>query len=182
VNPRGEYSGMKKPEYRVIRSARRTIALEISQDLTLTVRAPKRLPLWEIERFVASKADWIERHRARMRERCVPPETTPEETALLTDAARRFIPERVAFWSQRMGLSPTRVTITRARTRYGSCSPKDALSFSCFLMRREEDLIDYVVVHELAHIRYKNHGREFHQLIEAYLPGHRALEKRLRGR
>lgn len=178
----GEYWGMEKTKYRVIRSTRRTIALEISQDLTLTVRAPNRLPLREIDRFVASKADWIERHRARMRARSIPPEPTPEETRALIDAARRHIPERVAFWSQKMGLAPTRVTITRARTRYGSCSPKNTLCFSCFLMQREEDLIDYVVVHELAHIAYKNHGREFHRLIETYLPGHRPLEKRLRGR
>ncbi len=182
MSPRGELSGMKKPEYRVIRSARRTIALEISQDLTLTVRAPNRLPLREIERFVQIKADWIERHRTRMALRDIPPEPTPEETTAMIEAARRLIPARVAFWSVRMGLSPTRITITRARTRYGSCSPKNAVSFSCLLMRREEDLIDYVVVHELAHIRFKNHGREFHQLIEAHLPGHRALEKRLRDR
>lgn len=182
MSPRGELNGMKKPECRVIRSARRTIALEIAQDLTLTVRAPNRLPLREIERFVQTKADWIERHRARMALRDIPPEPTPEETTAMVEAARRLIPARVAYWSLRMGLSPTRITITRARTRYGSCSQKNAVSFSCLLMRREEDLIDYVVVHELAHIRHKNHGREFHQLIEAHLPGHRALEKRLRGR
>lgn len=172
---------MKNTDYRVIRSARRTIALEITADLTLTVRAPYALPDREIARFVAGKADWIERHRARLEARPIPVEPSPEEFQALLSAARRVIPEKVRLWGARMGLAPTRVTITRARTRYGSCSAGNSVSFSCRLMLREEALIDYVVVHELAHIRHKNHGRAFHQLIETYLPGHRALEKRLRG-
>ena len=115
-------------------------------------------------------------------ERPVPVEPSPEELKALIRAAHRVLPEKVRLWGGRMGLNPTRITITRARTRYGSCSAKNSISFSCRLMSREDDLIDYVVVHELAHIRFKNHGKAFHQLIEQYLPGHRALEKRLRGR
>ncbi len=173
---------MKDFDYRVIRSGRRTIALELSPDGALTVRAPYALPDREVERFVRGRADWIERHRARFLTRQLPGEPTEAEIKALIDAARRVIPEKVRLWGARMGLRPTRVTITRARTRYGSCSAKNAVSFSCRLMQREEDLVDYVVVHELAHIRFKNHGPAFHTLIEAYQPGHRALEKRLRGR
>ena len=173
---------MKNANYRVIRSARRTVALELSPDLTLTVRAPNRMTNLEIARFVESKADWIERHQARMQARPLPQEPSPEEFLALIRDARRILPEKVRLWGGRMGLSPARITITRARTRYGSCSAKNSISFSCRLMQREDDLIDYVVVHELAHIRFKNHGRAFHQLIEQILPGHRVLEKRLRGR
>ena len=179
---RGEYNRMKNADYRVIRSARRTIALEISRDLALTVRAPYALSDREIARFVSGKADWIERHRARLLAQPIPKEPTPEEMKALIGAAHRVIPEKVRLWGARMGLAPTRITITRARTRYGSCSASNSVSFSCRLMLREDALIDYVVVHELAHIVYKNHGRTFHQLIEAYLPGHRVLEKSLRGR
>ena len=177
-----EYYLMKNADYRVIRSARRTIALEISPDLSLTVRAPHALPDREIARFVLGKADWIEHHRARLMARPIPVEPSPEEFQALIRAAHRVIPEKVRLWGARMGLTPTRITITRARTRYGSCSARDSISFSCRLMLREDALVDYVVVHELAHIRHKNHGKAFHQLIEKYLPGHRALEKRLRGR
>lgn len=173
---------MKTSDYRVIRSARKTIALELSSDLTLTVRAPFSLPEREIDRVVSRKADWICRHRERIKTRPLPKEPSPEEFKVLVRAAHAVLPEKVRFWSARTGLSPTRITITRARTRYGSCSAKNALSFSCRLMQREDDLIDYVVVHELAHIRFKNHGRAFHELIEQYLPNHRDLEKRLRGR
>ncbi len=173
---------MKQRDYQVIRSARRTLALEISPDLTLTVRAPYALPDREIARFVSGKADWIERHRARLQAKPLPAEPTPEEMQALIRTARRVIPDRVRFWSGRMGLVPTRISISRARTRYGSCSAKNALSFSARLMLKDGELIDYVVVHELAHIRYKNHAQAFHELIEQFLPGHRKLEKRLRGR
>ncbi len=173
---------MKNLNYRVIRSARRTIALELAPDLSLTVRAPMRLSQREIERFVSGKAGWIERHRARMLARPLIAEPSSEEIKALIRSAHQVLPEKVRLWGGRMGLMPTHITITRARTRFGSCSAKDAISFSCRLLQREDDLIDYVVVHELAHIRHKNHGREFHALIERFLPGHRVLEKRLRGR
>jgi predicted metal-dependent hydrolase len=171
----------KRP-YRVIRSARKTVALELSPDLQLTVRAPETMSDRRIARFVADKSDWIERHTEKMRARPVLPEPSPEELGALREQALRVLPEKVRLWGERMGLRPpTRITITAARTRYGSCSAKNSISFSCRLMQREDDLIDYVVVHELAHIRHKNHASAFHALIEEYLPGHRALEKRLRG-
>ncbi len=173
---------MMKIEYRLIRSARKTLALEIAVDGTLTVRAPRAIPVREIERFVRDRADWIDRHRARLRARPLPKEPTEAEMKALIADACRVIPEKVRLWGERMGLTPTRVTITRARSRYGSCSAKNALSFSCRLMQREDDLVDYVVVHELAHIRFKNHGPAFPAVIEGFLPCHRALEKRLRGR
>jgi predicted metal-dependent hydrolase len=173
---------MNERDYQVIRSARRTLALELAPDLKLTVRAPFVLSDREIARFVSGKADWIERHRARLLSKPLPVEPTLEEMKALIRAAHRVIPERVRFWSDRMGLVPTRISISRARTRYGSCSAKNALSFSARLMLRDSDLVDYVVVHELAHIRYKNHAQAFHALIEKTLPGHRQLEKRLHGR
>lgn len=169
-------------EYRVIRSDRRTIGLEISRDLQVTVRAPLFLTSREIARFVAGKAGWIERHTQRLR--ALPPQSAPSADELrgLIKRAHAVLPGKVERYAGLMGLLPTRITITRAKTRYGSCSAKNAISFSCLLMQKDDALIDYVVVHELAHIRHKNHGPEFHSLIEQILPGHRALEKRLRGR
>jgi len=165
-----------KREYRVIRSARRTVSLELSRDLRLTVRAPWHMTGQEIARFVEDKADWIERHTQRLSAKPVPAEPDAGELRALRSRAHQVLPGKVALWGARMGLAPTRITITAARTRYGSCSAKNAVSFSCRLMQRDDDLIDYVVVHELAHLRHKNHGREFHALIEQTLPG------RLRGR
>ena len=65
------------------------------------------------------------------------------------------------------------ITVTGARTRFGSCSPKNRLCFSFRLMEYPLPAIEYVVVHELAHIRHKNHGPDFYRLVEGTLPDYR---------
>ena len=87
--------------------------------------------------------------------------------------AREILPEKVAHYAEIMQLQPTGITITGARTRFGSCSPKNRLCFSWRLMAYPEAAIDYVVVHELAHLVHRNHGPEFHALVEHILPDHR---------
>ena len=94
---------------------------------------------------------------------------------------QRKVPEAVQrLWARRMGVTPTGVKITSARKRYGSCSGKNSLCFSCFLMNCPEAAIDLVVVHELCHIRVKNHGPAFYALLERYLPDYRERKKLLR--
>lgn len=78
------------------------------------------------------------------------------------------------------GLCPTQVRITGARTRFGSCSSQGHICFSWRLMQYPPEAIDYVVVHELAHLRYMNHGAEFYALIARYLPDWKARRTLLR--
>lgn len=91
--------------------------------------------------------------------------------------AKACLPQRVAYYSERMGLSPTQVRITGARTRFGSCSSQGHICFSWRLMQYPPEAIDYVVVHELAHM---NHGAEFYVLIARYLPDWKARRALLR--
>lgn len=79
-----------------------------------------------------------------------------------------------------MNLYPTALKITSAKTRFGSCSGKDSICFSYLLMRYPDEAIDYVVVHELAHIKHKNHSKAFYTLIEKYLPDYKEREKLLK--
>ena len=79
-----------------------------------------------------------------------------------------------------MGVQPTGVRITSARTRFGSCSGKDSLCFSWRLMQYPEDAVDYVVVHELAHIVHKNHGPYFWALVGQYMPDYKRRRALLR--
>ena len=85
-------------------------------------------------------------------------------------AFQDFDPERVARYAARMGVRPAGITITGARKRFGSCSGKDRLCFSWRLMQYPQAAIDYVVVHELAHIRHKNHGPGFYAFVQEILP------------
>ena len=168
--------------YDLIRSRRKTLALEITRDCRVLVRAPMRLPQVRIDAFVEQHADWIARHLAQQQARmaAAPPAPTPEEIAVLKEQARTVLPPKIAYWSEKMGVTPTGFKVTTARKRYGSCSGKNSLCFSCFLMQYPEEAIDLVVVHELCHIREKNHGPRFYALLEQVLPDYKERKKLLR--
>ena len=168
--------------YELIRSRRRTLALEITRDCRVLVRAPLRLSQAKIDAFVESHATWIQTHLEQQRQRMAsaPSPPTPADILALKAKARAVLPEKVAYWSEKMGVRPTGLKITTARKRYGSCSGKNSLCFSCFLMDCPEEAIDLVVVHELCHIREKNHGPRFYALLGQYLPDYKERKKLLR--
>lgn len=94
--------------------------------------------------------------------------------------AAEELPRRVEYYSDKMGLYPTSVKITSAATRFGSCSGKNSICFSYRLMLYPPEAVDYVVVHELAHIKEKNHSARFYALVERYMPDYREREKLLK--
>lgn len=165
--------------YELIRSRRKTIALEVTQDCRVLVRAPHKLPKRQIEQFLSNHADWIDTHLKEQRQRAAFAPTEAEISALKIEA-RALLPQMIAEWSQKMGVQPTGFKVTTARTRYGSCSARDSLCFSCFLMKQPLAAIELVVVHELCHIREKNHGPGFYALLEQYLPDHQTRKRMLR--
>lgn len=168
-------------EYQLIRSRRKTLAIEITREAKLVVRVPLRCPQREIERFLKEKEGWIAVHLANMQARReAHPEPTAEEEAALRRKARDILPSLVAHWAAVMGVEPTGITVTGARTRFGSCSPKNRLSFSFRLMEYPMAAVEYVVVHELAHIRHKNHGPDFYKEIAAVLPDWQARRELLK--
>ena len=171
-------------EYTLKRSNRKTLALEITRELIVLVRAPIRLNKRDIDRFVEKHTDWITAHLENQRRRALsdPPKAlTKQEIEALKQKARDYLPGRIKYYGALMGLEPAGIKITSARTRYGSCSGKNSLCFSCRLMLRPIPAVDLVVVHELAHIRHKNHGRDFYACIAAVLPDYKTRQKLLKG-
>ena len=160
--------------YELIRSNRRTVALEVTREGRVIVRAPKSMARKDIDAFVEKHRQWLDQHLAKQQLwQQTHPEPTPEEQAAYIAKAKDLLPQRVAHYGQIMGLTPAGITVTAARTRFGSCSPKNRLCFSWRLMAYPDEAIDYVVVHELAHMVHRNHGPEFHALVERILPDHR---------
>ena len=159
-------------DYRLIRSNRRTLALELRPGGEVWVRAPRWVSRAAIDRFVAEREAWI----ARRLETLPPPRPEWDEPTLraLRERAEAVLPGRVAHYAALMGVTPAAVKIGAARTRWGSCSSRGNLNFSCRLMAYPPEAIDAVVVHELAHLRHLNHGREFYALVEQTLPDYRA--------
>lgn len=169
--------------YRLIRSDRRTLSLEITSEAETVVRAPRRCPTAEIERFVYSHTDWIARQTRRQQERQqtgLARSVSPEQEREWRQQAAEWLPQRVAYYAALMGVTPAGVRITGAQKRFGSCSGQNRLCFSWRLMLYPPAAIDYVVVHELAHIRHHNHSPAFYALIEQYLPDHRQRRALLR--
>ena len=160
--------------YELIRSQRKTIAIQIKGDGRVIVRAPLRAPAAEIQRFVDSKADWIGKHLAAIRRRQSSPQMafTAGQLRQLADAALQDIPRRVAKFAPIVGVSCGCITIRAQKSRWGSCSAKGNLNFNCLLMLCPEDVRDYVVVHELCHRKELNHSPRFWAEVSRVLPGY----------
>ncbi len=88
----------------------------------------------------------------------------------LRQQAKEYLPKRTDHWADIMGVSPASVRITSAKTRFGSCSPKNRICYSWRLMAYPTEGIDYVIVHELAHVLQKNHSEKFYAVVQRYLP------------
>ncbi len=169
------------PPYELIRSDRRTLALEVTRDGRVLVRAPMRLAQTRIDSFVAQHVQWISRHLEVQRQRReARPEPAPAQQQELIEKAKTILPEKIARYSKIMGLYPTGLTITGARKRFGSCSAKNRICFSWRLMQYPDEAVDYVVVHELAHIKHKDHGKDFYACVEQVLPDWRKRRELLR--
>jgi len=217
--------------YKLFRSHRKTISLKITPQAEIIVRAPHRVSKVEIDRLVASKSSWIEKHlvTARQREKVresfavdygdavqlrgadipitarpgsrigysegsedgeqtcfyMPPGLPPGEikrcaAEIYKLAAKNHLPQRTHYFANIMGIKPVRVGITSAKTRWGSCSTEKRINYSWRLMMASDDIIDYVIVHELAHILEFNHPGQFWATVASVLPDYKQRRERLK--
>jgi len=163
----------KDLEFEVIYSRRKTIAIEVDKNSSVRVKAPKITPKHIILNFVESKYAWILKAKEKQLKKHQFYNLDDQKLAELKDRAKEYIPQRVKYFSELMGLYPSMVKINFAKTRFGSCSAKNSLNFSAFLMLFPYDAVDYVIVHELAHIKHRNHQKAFYSLIEKYMPDYK---------
>ena len=172
------------PEYRLIRSRRRTISVEVSEDAKVIVRAPKWVPLYEINAYVVKNAGWIRKHIEKARSRNERAgffgRISREELDRLTDTALAEIPAKVGFYAKVLGVTYGRITIRSQKTRWGSCNTKGDLSFNCLLMKTPEHIRNYVIVHELCHRLEMNHSRAFWAHVASIIPDYKECRRWLR--
>lgn len=207
-------------DYQLIRTRRKSIALRVEEDGSLTVRAPLWTPKEVLDRFVQEKEGWIRTHQERLQalRRPYPPIRLQEGEEIpylgeslrlyltgegqiqrkgrdlflprrkgeeglrhwLVEEARTLLTQRTAFYSGEMGVTPVRLQMSGARRRWGSCNGKNGLNFSWRLIFCAPEAVDYVVVHELAHITHKNHSSAFWNRVEACLPDYKKRREWLR--
>ena len=170
-------------EYDLIRSRRRTLAVEIKNGRVL-VRAPYLVTKREIDRFVLGHRQWIETHLARAKTREAAKagagKLSEAELISLAKEAKKVIPARVAYWAPRIGVTYGRISIRKQHTRWGSCSSKGNLNFNCLLMLAPPEVLDSVIVHELCHRKEMNHAKKFYAEVLRVFPEYKEKHKWLK--
>lgn len=209
--------------YELIRSRRKSIALVITKDAKLEVRAPLMTPLSFIESLIERKRDWIGRKQEELRHAphaakksfvngeeylflgktyrlaimddvpsiielkdslnlAAPALPLAHEiiTAWYKTEAMKIFTERCAFFSAQTGFHPTAIKFTNANTRWGSCSPNGALRFNWRLIMAQLEIIDYLIVHEMAHLKHRNHSHEYWDTVRQILPDYKIRRKWLK--
>ncbi|MFH1683961.1 MAG: YgjP-like metallopeptidase domain-containing protein [Candidatus Margulisiibacteriota bacterium] len=166
--------------HQLIRSKRRSLALIVTDEAKLVIRAPHRLSEEQILNFVGQKRKWIERKIAEISNRPRPRLLSEDEKDSYRRLACRIIPERVKYYSELTGLQPGLVKISNARKRWGSCGSKGTINISWRLMLMPAEVIDYVVVHELVHLVERNHSRRFWRRVAEIIPDYKLHRRWLR--
>ena len=169
-----------KYDVEIIRSKRRTLSLEIKPDGRIVARAPLRIKDREIERFIDSKEDWIEKHLERLKSIPEAEKLTDSEIDELTERGKVYIPQRVEYYASLIGVSYNKISIKPLRSKWGSCTSKGNLSFNCLLMLTPPEVIDSVVVHELCHRLEMNHSKKFYAHVLKAFPDYKRHNKWLR--
>ncbi len=169
-------------DYKIIKSRRKTIAIEIKPDGSVIVRCPLRIPQKTVDSFVESKRQWIENKLKDIDSKASEniPKLSVREIKELTAKAKDILPSKVEYYANLLGVSYGRISVKCQRTLWGSCSSKGNLNFNCLLMLTPEDITDYVVVHELAHRLHMNHSKEFWSCVESILPDYKQRRKWLK--
>ena len=134
------------------------------------------IPAWmgedDVERIIPAHREWIAEERSKQRPRLrLDPHRVSESDA--RTAVRELVAMLVEEEAPRIGVKPARIQIRDQRSRWGSCSTRGTLSFNWRLVLAPLDVLDYVVVHELCHLREPNHSRRFWKIVEARRPGWR---------
>ena len=162
----------------LVRSSRKTLAVQIRADGTVIARAPLRMPKDRILYFLSEKASWIRMQQGKMQERekmrqqaCIHLDAAQEKE--LRERAKSVLAQRTAYFARQIGVTYGRITVRDQKTRWGSCSQTGNLNFNFRLILAPSEVLDYVVVHELCHRRQMNHSAQFWQEVAQVLPDYR---------
>lgn len=165
--------------YKIIYTERKSVALKITNG-ALVVRAPRGTPQSEIERIIKKHNEWINKKLKISAENSARFPTLNEQALTqIKKEAKEYFYSKCKEYAEIMGLKYGRITITSAKTRFGSCSSEKNISFSYRLMFYPEAAREYVIVHELSHLVFMNHSKKFYELISRYLPDYKERKRLL---
>ncbi len=162
-----------------VRRARRYV-MRMKPDGTLRVAVPPFGSLGDAAAFVQSQREWIERERARVL-RAAAAQPPRDEIAALRRRAKRELPPRLLLLAREHGFTVERVSVRNQRTLWGSCCRRKAsISLNWRLIRMPDEVRDYILLHELAHLRHASHSRQYWSLVASICPWYRDAHRWLR--
>lgn len=173
---------MNKYEYVLKRSKRKSISVEISREAKIIVRAPLKMSIKDIEAFLNSKSQWIDKHLSYAKDKLatMPRKLTEAEKNELRKNAKILITKRVEYFAKLMGVEYKRISVKFQKTRFGSCSTKKNLNFNALIALMSPEILDYVIVHELSHLKEMNHSATFWHEVEKVIPNYKQKRKWLK--
>ena len=168
-------------KYRLRKSPEaKEMKLSISRRGSLVLTVPKKASYGSIRRFIISKADWIlDRLDVIIRiDQGKAVRSSRKDYLKNKERARKFITDRVRYFSELHGFKHRRIRIKNQRTVWGSCSEDGSLNFNYILFKMPKDIADYIIVHELCHLKRFDHSERFWNLVERTLPGYKNIKRK----
>ena len=168
----------------IIRSDRKTVSIEITPQCDVRLRIPRAMPASEAEKIINAKREWIKKHIEAQKKKSEAQETPKKldqnEIRSLAEKTKKLLKSKLERYAKLMNVEYNRVTIRDQRTRWGSCSEKSNLNFNLLTALLPDDIADYIVVHELSHLKEMNHSPKFWNEVEKIIPDYKEKEKWLK--
>ena len=161
------------------------IRISINKELQVKVTVPKRAKMVDAQKFFESKIPWVQNSLTKMNARRIASQNNAAQAAKKLSGAEflsrtQYLISRCQELAQKHQLKTGKITLRKQKTIWGSCSAKNDISLNSNLVFLEDDLVDYVILHELAHIKVKNHSRKFWQELERMLPNAKMFDRKLK--
>ena len=165
--------------YQIIKSSRKSIGIEVKPGGNIIVRIPKYLPYYELNAILDKKKDWLLDTYQKQKKKPAIIEKNDKDPQIIylekqyKKAANDYFTKRVEYYIEKTGGTYTHISIRDQKTRWGSCSNSGTLSFNWRLMLAPPRVLDYVVVHELCHLTYMNHSKDFWNKVSQIMPDYK---------
>ncbi|MCI8326771.1 MAG: M48 family metallopeptidase [Lachnospiraceae bacterium] len=168
---------MIKKGYQLQRSNRKSIVIKIKEDGTVLIKAPNFVSEKEIDRIVQKRADWIAKCKERQNNKRT---FTEQEISEYRKRARLRFTETVRNYESQLGVSVNKIYVKDQKTRWGSCSNKGNINLNWRLILAPQEVMEYVIIHELCHLKEMNHSKNFWKLVEDACPDYRERKQWLK--